>query len=335
MKSDLISIIVPVYNGEKFIKNCVESIFKQTYKNFELLVINDGSTDKTQTILEKMNDQRLKIYTIENGGVSKARNYGLQMSQGEFVLFVDADDFLDDKALEILMNQQKQTNVDMIRFNGYIEDNNGVFTKLEMPIKSGTIYNSNKDKMEIINIFNSSKKSLRCYSPLLFLKKDSLIHFDVNLTYLEDKVFYLTNILNGDKNILFIDDCLYFYKFNKQSKTKNVANFYKNIKDIMLAKKELDRIISKYIKEENTIIDNSITSLIIYRLDYLADITKYKEFKNIVNDVFKLEDVVKLFKRKNTDFKVFQKIQYFFLKHRCFLLFYRAAKLKKKLKRLG
>lgn len=334
MKSDLISIIIPVYNGEKYIKDCVETIFKQTYNNYELIIVNDGSTDNTKVILETFKDKRLKVYNVKNGGVSKARNYGLKKAQGEFVLFIDSDDILVDNALELLIEQQRLTKADIIRFNGYIENSNKTYTKLEMPIPSGTVYNSKKDKDKIIDIFNSPKSSLRCYSPLLFLKNHELIPFNTNLTYLEDKVFYLVNMLDSDKNILFIDKCLYYYKYNAQSKTKNIQIFCKNIEDILTAKEEIAKVVAKYIGENNTIVDDSITSLIIYRLDYLTEIAKYDIFNKNVKEVFKLEGILRLFNKKVPDLKFFQKIQYWFLKHRCYLMFYMITKLKVRLKEL-
>lgn len=334
MKSELISIIIPVYNGEKYIRDCVETIFKQSYNNYELIIVNDGSTDNTRAILETFKDKRLKLYNVKNGGVSRARNYGLKMAQGEFVLFVDADDILADNALEVLINQERRTKADIIRFNGYIENSNKTYTKLEMPIESGTIYNSKKDKDKIVDIFNSPKKSLRCYSPLLFLKNVELILFNTNLTYLEDKVFYLANMLDGNKNILFINDCLYYYRYNDQSKTKNINIFSKNIEDILIAKEEIAKLVCKYIKDGTTIVDDSIMSLIIYRLEYLTEIAKYGIFKKNIKEAFKLEGILKLFRGKVPDFKFFQKVQYCFLKHRCYLMFYIITKVKIKLKEL-
>ncbi len=334
MKLELISIIIPVYNGEKYIRDCVENIIKQSYNNYELIIVNDGSTDNTKSILETYNDKRVKLYNIENGGVSKARNYGLKMAQGDFILFVDADDILADNALEVLINQARTTKADIIRFNGYIENSNKQYTKLEMPIESGTIYNSKKDKDKIVDIFNSPKNSLRCYSPLLFLKNVDLVSFNTSLTYLEDKVFYLANMLEGNKNILFISDSLYYYRYNNQSKTKNINNFSKNIGDILIAREEVNKVVSKYINDCTTILDDSITSLIIYRLEYLTGITNYNIFKNKIKEVFKLEGILKLFSRKGLNLKLFQKVQYCFLKHKCYLMFYIITKLKLKLKEL-
>ena len=101
MVKDLISIIVPVYNGEKGIGTCLDSLIAGDYKNIEIIVVNDGSKDNTKNILEeyKVKDSRIKPFHIENGGVSGARNYGIEKSEGEFIMFIDGDDTLDKEAL--------------------------------------------------------------------------------------------------------------------------------------------------------------------------------------------------------------------------------------------
>lgn len=105
-----ISIVVPVYNGEKYIKECLDSLIAQTYKNIEIILIDDGSTDHSNTICDEYKniDQRVIALHIENGGVSKARNIGIENSTGEYLMFVDSDDWLQDDAVEILVDTINQ-----------------------------------------------------------------------------------------------------------------------------------------------------------------------------------------------------------------------------------
>lgn len=102
--TDLISIIVPIYNSEKYLRQCIESILKQSYKNIEVLLINDGSPDSAADICKEYieKDSRCHYYEKENGGLSDARNYGIERATGDFITFVDSDDFLMDQALEKL-----------------------------------------------------------------------------------------------------------------------------------------------------------------------------------------------------------------------------------------
>lgn len=101
---DLISVIVPVYNTEKYLRKCIESILSQSYRKIELLLINDGSTDSSAEICREYldKDKRCYYFEKENGGLSDARNYGIERATGEYITFVDSDDFLMDQALEKL-----------------------------------------------------------------------------------------------------------------------------------------------------------------------------------------------------------------------------------------
>lgn len=111
----MVSIIVPVYNAEKYLANTLDSIIRQSYKNFELLLINDGSTDKSKAICDKfaLKDRRIKVLDKNNGGVSSARNYGLSVAEGEYVIFIDSDDYLTADMLETLVNDIESTKSDV------------------------------------------------------------------------------------------------------------------------------------------------------------------------------------------------------------------------------
>lgn len=109
MKNSLISIIVPIYNSEKYLEECLESIINQNYTNFELILINDGSNDNSTNICEayKKIDSRITVIHKENGGVSSARNYGLKIATGEYICFIDSDDYITfDYLIELIENMQ-------------------------------------------------------------------------------------------------------------------------------------------------------------------------------------------------------------------------------------
>ena len=101
-----ISIIVPVYNAEKYIGTCIDSILKQTYQNFELLLINDGSSDNSLEVLNQYSkkDKRIRVIDQKNIGVAKTRNKGIQLARGEYIAFIDNDDYIDEDYLEQFMN---------------------------------------------------------------------------------------------------------------------------------------------------------------------------------------------------------------------------------------
>ena len=98
-----VSVVVSVYNGEKYIEKCIKSILRQSYKNIELIVVNDGSIDKTKKILDKYKES-IVVINKNNTGVSDSRNRGIDKATGEYIMFCDADDWLDKKAVELAIN---------------------------------------------------------------------------------------------------------------------------------------------------------------------------------------------------------------------------------------
>ena len=111
----MISVIVPVYNVEKYLERCVKSIVAQTYKDLEILLIDDGSTDKSGKMCDdfQQTDSRIKAFHKQNGGLSDARNYGIEHSAGEFISFVDSDDYIDEKMLETLHRLITENDADL------------------------------------------------------------------------------------------------------------------------------------------------------------------------------------------------------------------------------
>lgn len=112
-----VSVIIPVYNAEKYLGKCLESLKKQSYQNFEVIFVNDGSTDSSQLILEeykKINPQKVQLFTKENGGQSSARNLALLHVRGEYTTFLDSDDYYDEKYLEILYTTAKENDSDVV-----------------------------------------------------------------------------------------------------------------------------------------------------------------------------------------------------------------------------
>ena len=112
-----ISIIVPVYNVEKYINKCLKTLTQQTLQDIEIIIVNDGSLDKSVDIIEKYvkeNSSKIKYYEKENGGLSSSRNYGLEYATGEYIAFLDSDDYVETNMYEEMYNLAKQENADMV-----------------------------------------------------------------------------------------------------------------------------------------------------------------------------------------------------------------------------
>ena len=121
------TIIVPIYNGEKYLARCIESILNQTYANIELLIVDDGSTDSTCQICDEYarRDQRIRYYAQSNQGVSSARNIGIHHASGEYLTFVDADDALCENAIETALQYLHEADADVVTYGWLRCDENG------------------------------------------------------------------------------------------------------------------------------------------------------------------------------------------------------------------
>ena len=128
MENQLISVIVPIYNVENYLRQCLDSVLGQTFKNFEVLLVNDGSSDSSGDICREYveKDSRFHYFEKENGGLSDARNYGIERAQGEYLTFIDSDDFVNEKHLENLFLASRLTNAD-ITIGGFSRFENGTF----------------------------------------------------------------------------------------------------------------------------------------------------------------------------------------------------------------
>ena len=201
---DLVSIIIPVYNGEKYIQKALESAINQTYKKIEIIVIDDGSTDNTHQIIKNYakKDKRIIFISKKNGGVGSARNLGLQISKGKFIQFLDSDDTLELNAIKLLINKiNSNKDIDFILF-GFNVFKNGKL--LRTPNVGNHLVRIGKD-------FDSFKKiEFLMESACDKFYKKSYIEFMYNerLVYAEDRVFNYNNLKNGTL-VLSISDCLY------------------------------------------------------------------------------------------------------------------------------
>ena len=191
MKNDvpLISVIVPVYNGQDYLENCIRSIEDQTYRNLEVIIINDGSTDETCAVCDRLehNYGNIRVLTLGDEGVSTARNTGIDAAKGDFVSFVDADDRLCSGTLETLYDSLMDTGSDVAGC-GFFEWSYEEEYRLQAASKSGdlqrTTYDAGRYLKEAVLCGNS-----RCWSKLYRREIFDKVRFPENLTVGEDMLF--------------------------------------------------------------------------------------------------------------------------------------------------
>lgn len=204
----MISIIIPCYNAEKTIKRCLESVISQTYKNIEIVIINDGSIDKTDSIIKKyINDNRIKYYNRSNHGIGKTRNFGIKEATGEYITFLDSDDYLPNDAIDNLYKLAQKNKLDLVVSDYYVDNKNIKSEK----IKSFPITNVKKNPNLIFDI------NLAPWNKLYKKELIENIKFEENLKY-EDAPFVVESIIKA-KKIGKLDKETYYYVVNSNSET--------------------------------------------------------------------------------------------------------------------
>ncbi len=185
MEKGLVSIIMPAFNAEKYIESAIESVLAQTYKRLELIIVNDGSTDTTKDLALKYSDERLKYIETSNGGVSTARNHGLEQAKGEFFCFLDSDDLMPPESISSRIEVFKK-NRDAVFVGGAQYVFEGDITHIIK--KQEPRYNGPPTKP--IAILNS-KCFINCGTWLIRRQDQEMETFPVGWTHLEDACFFL------------------------------------------------------------------------------------------------------------------------------------------------
>lgn len=288
---DLITIIVPIYNSEQYLKSCIDSIIGQTYKKLQIVLVNDGSTDGSSKIINMYNDERIEIINKENGGLSDARNFGMKVAKGKFITFIDADDIISKNMIEILYKNIIDNNAQIseCEYLRFCNENELIDTISEL--KKVNVLNS---KLECKNILIGSKKSMVCGR--LFLKELwNGIEFPVK-KYFEDQFTFYKVLLKSNK-IVEDKSKLYYYRRNIKS-IVSIMNIRK-INDFINATEEMtNAIINKYpeYKEQyiNLNVINRLTCILTINKD---EYEKNKDFFDNINNYI-MENSLQVIKNK-------------------------------------
>ena len=255
----LVSIIIPMYNAEKYIDRCIKSILVQTYNNIEIVVIDDGSTDESLQKIKMISDKRIKIYSQTNAGVSAARNLGIANAMGDYLLFVDADDYIDKSMVEDLVSKI-DTDSTLVFCNNY-----EIWKKR---IDKRVLFNGVDDcklkKEDVLREIASGKAGLVC-SKLVNSKviKENNIKFDEKIVIGEDQIFFL-EVAEHTKIFKYVNKYLYNYdRTNENSATiiyqKNLYNnflrLYKQVK-LIFKRNNLN------LEEDKKLLNNKILNFV-------------------------------------------------------------------------
>lgn len=292
-----VSIIVPAYNESLRIKKCIDSLLKQTYKDIEILVIDDGSTDDTVSILKEYNDNRLKVISKTNGGQGSARNLGIKKANGKYLMFVDSDDYVSEKIVEILLeNTDKDTDISICNLYKVFDNTYVKFNNLDY-FCNDNVYNF---------ILSHPGPVGRLYKKSLFLDND---------------IFFVEGLINEDlgtipllgiyaKKINVIDDPLYYYVIHENSTTMQ-TKFSDKLKDIF---KIMEHLKIEFLKRSGDKYNDVLEYLYIEHLLYSAPLkfinfgskgfSEIKKIISIIKKDFPQWDKNPFYKKKSIKFKI-------------------------------
>ncbi|MCF2305197.1 glycosyltransferase [Photobacterium carnosum] len=210
-----ISIIIPVFNSDKYIKKCINSILEQSYSCLEVIIVNDGSTDNTRTICQELaiNDSRIKYFEIENSGPAVARNYGLSKATGDYVGFVDADDTIDANMYQTMINAAEINDLDIVMC-GYrtVSNIDTVDIRINIPCQLMETTESIKENIIKRYYFGDSEGIASLCNKIYkrkFLEQHNL-RIDETRVRAEDYWFNLNAFMNCER-FIFINECFYNY----------------------------------------------------------------------------------------------------------------------------
>lgn len=306
-----ISVIVPVYNVEKYLERCVDSILCQTYRNLEIILVDDGSKDNSPGICDSYckKDKRVKVIHKKNGGLSSARNVGINESTGKYMAFVDSDDFLEKNMYEIMYNLMIENNCNIVTCSyKYVYDNGMIKKRCKENIQKKYSFFDAIKEMNLFDRFDMSACT-KLFKKELF----NDIRFPEGKLSEDYYIMYLLFEKAGE--VYYISDPFYnyFQRINSITKSVNINNDF-----LLAAQEQMIYLENKYPKELKNIVRSAYVSanLTVYDF-YLKNGVKcpnsvIKEFKNNIKQNYK-------YVKKSKMYGIKKRIQILLFKHSIYL----------------
>ncbi|MFV0363795.1 MAG: glycosyltransferase family 2 protein [Suipraeoptans sp.] len=326
---ELISIIVPVYNVEKYLNECLDSLIMQSYKTIEILLIDDGSSDSSGKICEDYarNDNRIKVIHTKNGGQARARNLGLSILNGEWVLFVDSDDWIDRKLVEKCVKELRRTD-DFCIFGikkiekecDHFVDNESVITLSEVDFIDFQKEIFNRDRKTKFDNNTIKAGSVAKMYRTSFLKKHNIV-FPEEIANGEDMIFNLY-VFRYARSARCIENVLYFYRQREGSVTHTYMGNARE--EFIKLNNQYDFFVSTEKKPEEWIEmlhERKVLSLAFCCIFDYCNKDNYQRYRKRKKDFLYTtnSDYSKTLDQVNlSNFGLKKRILFFLIKHRCF-----------------
>ena len=295
-----ISVIIPVYNVEKYLSQCLDSILNQTFKDFECICVNDGSTDNSLSILQKYasKDNRIKIINQENKGLSGARNSALKVVNGKYITFIDSDDFVSGDYLEKLINLAEKENSDIVycRHKMYYSFDNKYENGPNREKLNKLFFEYSKSKQKnkqikyILDIVENSRSAcMKLYKTDVIENNDISFFEDI---YAEEDFSFNVLVNLYSKKISLLDEEIYYYRKQINSITTNKETFRINaIKSFAFLTREIEK---RNLLESNKVLKDFVLSKFIFNIGKKIPKSKQKDiYPHILEHFLYLKNILK------------------------------------------
>ncbi|MDN4495139.1 glycosyltransferase family 2 protein [Ureibacillus aquaedulcis] len=307
-----VSVIIPIYNAEQYLQKCIDSVISQTYKNIELVLVNDGSIDNSLSICRRNSQINDNIIVVDspNKGVSNARNIGIERATGTYIMFVDADDELDLLAIDKLVSIIEKEETDLV-ICGYNKCNTNKISIEQIAINDQRL--TNKDIiLKFWDFFNAGIMNApwnKLYK--LSIIKENKILYPTRIRMGEDGYFNV-NYLENCNDVFITKDCLYNYYENPSQSSKNVFNNYfemmmENFDNIEEMFKKIDALSHSKVKEQHNL---EIFNVVKHSIDHVVmnKSLTIKDKKNKINTIFchiRIKEILKYIRVNGIQNRVF------------------------------
>ncbi len=303
----LISVIVPVYNVEKYLDACVESIVNQTHRELEIILVDDGSPDRCPEMCDEWTkkDGRIKVIHKENGGQGEARNFGIEIARGDYIGFVDSDDIIRPEMYEVLLKEISERNADMIQC--------AMFRYSEFPLKAFP------EKNEQISVFEfSPEEAVRhlitdelitstCPSVLMKSEKAKTVLFDLGM--INEDVMWIYRALRCSEKTVVTSEKLYGY-FQREGSTMNCVYTEKKFDALKALRMRADSVKTDF-PQLLAIAERTYTGGCMYNYQTvcrLPDSEEYREIKKKLHNMFLSSDLKMTYSAASKKYRIWYKL---------------------------
>ena len=288
-----ISIIIPIFNMEKYLNNCINSVINQTYQNIEILLINDGSSDSSENICLKYanSNERIKYFYQKNGGVSKARNFGIINFSGDYVMFLDSDDFLDLNTIETLVQTTLKNNLDVLEFKLYLESDR----------------NYGLDRNQLI-FEEKNQTALRIINNRTFYVTNKLIHKSVfnNIFFIENQIYedvlFPFKIINNSKSLGYLNSCFYHVVEDNSNSLSRGNYSLRQLDQIKSYEQTIDFVKNNDFDKE--VIQGLNNRLAFFYMNNFLNLTEFEKYDKNYAKRKEIKDKLQILNHSNSNFNI-------------------------------